>query len=119
MLPGPQEPTGDQLQNHLKIVVDDLLELYEHGIVVKTPEHPNGKSFGNSTFVSPDFISGIRVRVALVAIIADHPAMCKICGFADHRHNAAPCSKCTVSHEELFSKESLRNGSSLYSTVNA
>ncbi|KAJ7142858.1 hypothetical protein C8R44DRAFT_866138 [Mycena epipterygia] len=45
MPPGPQEPTGQQLQNYLKIVVDDLLKLYEDGIVVKTPEHPNGKLF--------------------------------------------------------------------------
>lgn len=43
MLPGPQEPTALQLQNYLKIVVDDLVELYERGIIVKTPEHPNGK----------------------------------------------------------------------------
>jgi hypothetical protein len=49
MPPGPQEPTGDQLQNHLKIVVDDLLELYERGIVAKTPEHPDGKSFWQFT----------------------------------------------------------------------
>lgn len=37
-------------------------------------------------------ISGIRLRVALVGIIADHPAMCKLCGFADHSHNEAPCT---------------------------
>jgi hypothetical protein len=48
MLPGPQEPTSQQLQNYLKIIVDDLLELYEEGIIVKTPEHPNGTSFRNS-----------------------------------------------------------------------
>ncbi|KAJ7720064.1 hypothetical protein B0H14DRAFT_3521066 [Mycena olivaceomarginata] len=64
MLPGPQEPTGDQLQNHLKIVVDDLLELYEHVIIVKTPEHPNGKSFGNSTFFeSPLWAGRLPLRV--------------------------------------------------------
>ncbi|KAJ7736047.1 hypothetical protein DFH07DRAFT_967007 [Mycena maculata] len=62
MPPGPKEPTADQLQNHLKILVDDLIMLYEEGILVETPEHPDG----------------IRVRVALVAIIADHPAMCKL-----------------------------------------
>jgi predicted Zn-ribbon and HTH transcriptional regulator len=57
-------------------------------------------------------ISGIRVRVVLVAIIADHPAMCKICGFADHAHNTDPCTKCTVPHDRLFSDKSLRNGNS-------
>ncbi|KAJ6534261.1 hypothetical protein B0H19DRAFT_840881, partial [Mycena capillaripes] len=38
MFPGPQEPTAEQLQNYLKIVVDDLVELYEHGMVIKTTE---------------------------------------------------------------------------------
>jgi hypothetical protein len=110
MLPGPQEPTGQQLQHYLKVVVDDLFDLYERGIIVKTPEHRNGKQHRHLNFIPPDRLSGIRERVALVAIIADHPAMCKICGFADHRHNAAPCPKCTVSHGELFSLKSLRNG---------
>lgn len=50
------------------------------------------------------------MRVALVAIIADHPAMCKLCGFADHSHNEAPCTKCKVSKAELFTDKSLRNG---------
>ncbi|KAJ7907977.1 hypothetical protein B0H13DRAFT_2499090 [Mycena leptocephala] len=41
MPPGPKEPTADQLQSALKIVVDDLLMLYDEGITVVTPEHPN------------------------------------------------------------------------------
>ncbi|KAJ7812974.1 hypothetical protein B0H14DRAFT_3751481 [Mycena olivaceomarginata] len=53
---------------------------------------------------------GILVRVTLVAIIADHPAMCKLCGFADHSHTAAPCPKCTVKQAEIFTEESLKNG---------
>lgn len=53
---------------------------------------------------------GIIVRVALVGIIADHPAMCKLCGFADHSHNVAPCTKCTVPQDKLFSDKALRNG---------
>lgn len=42
MTPGPKEPTGDQLQHLLKIVVDDLLLLYKDGVMVKTPAFPNG-----------------------------------------------------------------------------
>ncbi|TFK52768.1 hypothetical protein OE88DRAFT_1296612 [Heliocybe sulcata] len=53
--------------------------------------------------------TGRLVRVFLLAIVADHPAMCKLCGFADHRHKEAPCTKCHVPHDELFSEESLRN----------
>lgn len=39
---GRKEPTAEQLQNYLKIIVDDLIMLYEDGIVVKTPEYPDG-----------------------------------------------------------------------------
>ncbi|KAJ7626770.1 hypothetical protein B0H17DRAFT_1286173 [Mycena rosella] len=49
------------------------------------------------------------MRVALVAVIADHPVMCKLCGFADHSHKVAPCTKCKVPHDKLFTDESLRN----------
>ncbi|KIJ09902.1 hypothetical protein PAXINDRAFT_86800, partial [Paxillus involutus ATCC 200175] len=98
MTPGPQEPTGSQLQNYLKFIVDDLLKLYQEGIVYHTPGHPEGR----------------RVRVVLLGVICDHPAMCKMCGFADHGHNEAPCPKCKVTKQDLFSDESLqieeRNG---------
>jgi hypothetical protein len=50
------------------------------------------------------------VRVILLAIVCDHPAMCKVSGFADHAHNAAPCTKCEVTQAELFSEKSLANG---------
>src|SRR5882762_5837919 len=53
---------------------------------------------------------GRLVRVILLAIICDHPAMCKVSGFADHAHNMAPCTKCEVTQAELFSEESLHNG---------
>lgn len=44
MPPGPTEPTAEQLQHHLKLIVDDLILLYENGIRIETPEHPNGVS---------------------------------------------------------------------------
>jgi hypothetical protein len=53
MPPGPKEPTADQLQSALKIVVDDLLMLYDEGIKVVTPEHPNGirlTNLGTNTY---------------------------------------------------------------------
>jgi hypothetical protein len=43
MPPGPHEATAEQLQNYLKIIVDDLIYLYEEGMVIETPEHPEGK----------------------------------------------------------------------------
>ena len=41
MTPGPKEPTAEQLQHYLKLIVDDLIMLHERGIVIKTPLHPN------------------------------------------------------------------------------
>lgn len=42
MTPGPNEPTRDQLQHLLKIVVDDLDMLYKDGVTIKTPKYPGG-----------------------------------------------------------------------------
>ncbi|KAG2742653.1 hypothetical protein P692DRAFT_20879248 [Suillus brevipes Sb2] len=93
MTPRPKEPTGQQLQNYMKFIMDDLLKLYNDGIIFHTPAYPQGR----------------RVRLILLGVVCDHPAMCKLSGFADHSHNTAPCSKCTVSQEDLFSDQSLRN----------
>ncbi|KAG2143644.1 hypothetical protein DEU56DRAFT_704327, partial [Suillus clintonianus] len=43
MTPGPKEPTGSQLQNYMRLVVDDLLQLYDEGIIYHTPAYPQGK----------------------------------------------------------------------------
>lgn len=43
MPPGPTEPNADQLQHFLKLIVDALLELYDNGILITTPEYPAGK----------------------------------------------------------------------------
>ncbi|KZT27351.1 hypothetical protein NEOLEDRAFT_1060777 [Neolentinus lepideus HHB14362 ss-1] len=92
--PGPSEPTSKQLQKYLRILVDDLIKLFEEGVMIKTPLYPEGR----------------LVLAFLLAIICDHPAMCKVCGFADHGHSEAPCTKCHVPHHELFSEKSLCNG---------
>lgn len=42
MTPGPKEPTGQQLQNYMKFIVDDLLKLYDDGIIFHTPAYPQG-----------------------------------------------------------------------------
>lgn len=53
---------------------------------------------------------GRLVRVALVAIICDHPAMCKLCGFAEKNHKNAPCTKCKVPLSEMYSDKAICNG---------
>jgi hypothetical protein len=48
MTPGPSEPTADELQEFSKLMVDELIELEEHGIIVsKTSERPDGALFCN------------------------------------------------------------------------
>ncbi|EIW75569.1 hypothetical protein CONPUDRAFT_159022 [Coniophora puteana RWD-64-598 SS2] len=44
MTPGPQEPTAEELQHYLKLVVDDLEQLFNNGVVYHTPCTPEGKS---------------------------------------------------------------------------
>src|ERR1700761_909997 len=53
LTPGPKEPTAEQLCKFNRLLVNDLIELYEHSIVMKTPQYPEGR----------------RVKVALMAII--------------------------------------------------
>ncbi|KAJ7114428.1 hypothetical protein C8R44DRAFT_929268 [Mycena epipterygia] len=50
--PGPHEETADEIQRSFAATVTDLLKLYDEGILVRTPKHPNG----------------CRVRVILVAV---------------------------------------------------
>lgn len=52
-------------------------------------------------------LTGQLVQVALIGIIADHPAMVKMAGFADKSHNEAPCTKCRVTKEHMFLDEAL------------
>ncbi|KZT20160.1 hypothetical protein NEOLEDRAFT_1076255, partial [Neolentinus lepideus HHB14362 ss-1] len=82
-IPGPSEPTAEQLQSYLKFVTNDLIKLYEKGVRVKTAHYPDGE---------------YSIRAFLLAVVCDHPAMCKVCGFGDHAHNQAPCMKCKVPH---------------------
>ncbi|KAG0692849.1 hypothetical protein DFH29DRAFT_817045 [Suillus ampliporus] len=42
MTPRPTEPSGAQLQNYMKLIVDDLLNLYDNGVVYYTPAYPQG-----------------------------------------------------------------------------
>jgi hypothetical protein len=41
--PGPKELDSDQLQFFMKDYVDDLLRLYDEGIIIKTSKYPDGQ----------------------------------------------------------------------------
>jgi hypothetical protein len=118
ILPGPYEQNAEQLQHYIRIIVDDLLQLFNEGIQVCTPRHPNGRSSQLLTSSISDLgITGRLVRVALLAIVSDHPAMCKAAGFADHAHKNWPCTKCNVTRDELYSDLSLADGTYFYSLL--
>jgi hypothetical protein len=82
ILPGPKEPTGDELQGFIRIIVDELLRLWKHGIIAKTAKYPLGR----------------LIRIALVAVVCDKPAAHKLGGFGSHSHRYF-CTRCWVEQE--------------------
>lgn len=42
IVPGPKEPTADELQHALRIITDEKERLYRDGFVVPTPRFPQG-----------------------------------------------------------------------------
>ncbi|KAL5476590.1 hypothetical protein ACEPAI_3270 [Sanghuangporus weigelae] len=85
--PGPKESSCEELQHLLEAVVDDLLRLYEEGIEVRTPHYPNGR----------------KIHVYCIADGCDHPALCRVVGFADHSHLKLFCTRCKIPRDELNS----------------
>jgi hypothetical protein len=76
---GPKEPSPDQVQRYMRPLINDLLRLWEDGIIVKMPRNSNGQ----------------RVQVALLCVICDAPAAHKLGGFGSHSHTLF-CTQCWV-----------------------
>ena len=114
--PGPHELTADQLQQFKKAFVSDLLNLYENGMVVKTPAYPEGvylcmiSSYSLCTWLRHEILIGRLVRVVLIAVCCDHPAMCRMCGFGDHATKTAFCHRCTIPRSALATEQGLTIG---------
>ncbi|KAA1084550.1 hypothetical protein PGT21_050274 [Puccinia graminis f. sp. tritici] len=83
ILPGPKEPTGTQLNNLLLPLIQELKELWE-GV------------YFSQTFKFPQ---GTKIRVAMLTVIADLPAIRKIAGFKSHSGTMF-CNFCTISKED-------------------
>ena len=47
------------------------------------------------------------MRLMLVAVCCDHPAMCRMCGFGDHAHKGLFCSRCHCKLEDLRTKKAM------------
>jgi hypothetical protein len=70
ILPGPTEHDPDEVQLFLRIIINELLQLWKDGIMVNTSKYPLGR----------------LVRLILLCICCNKPAAHKVGGFASHSH---------------------------------
>lgn len=79
-IPGPKEPSCDDLNPYLTCLVNDLLRLW-NGIQMQTPS---------------SVLKTRLVRAVLLYISSDIPATRKLCGFYDIKvvHGCSQCLKC-------------------------
>lgn len=52
-------------------------------------------------------ILGRRVCVILLAVCCDHPALCKVCGFADHKLKQQFCHRCKITQADLATESGM------------
>ena len=80
IIPGPKEPSMQEINHFLKPLVDDLLDSYVNGVrYTRTWKHPNGR----------------KTRTALALIICDLPAGRQALGFTGPQ-SANFCSYCKL-----------------------
>lgn len=82
LMPGPKKPRTYDINNYLRPLVDELIELYK-GVKMKTYLHPNNP---------------IIVKAALLMVACDTPAARKVSRFTSHNSRRA-CYKCDRSFE--------------------
>lgn len=95
-MPGPKEANVDQVHGYMRVLVNELLRLWEEGVIIKTPKYPQGR----------------LVRVALVAVVCDKPAAHKLGGFGAHSHHLF-CTKCWVNKDAKASPASFQENGML------
>lgn len=78
VIPGPREPSLDQINHLLRPLVDDLLRLWHHGVYLSsTALHHSGR----------------RVRIAVIPLVCDLPAARQMAGFGSFSSTNF-CSEC-------------------------
>jgi hypothetical protein len=88
IMPGPKEQDFDEVQRFLRVLVNELLRLWEDGVHIPTPSCPEGR----------------LVRVALVGVRCDKPAAHKLGGFGSHSHTYF-CTRCWITQKDKASPE--------------
>ena len=85
IIPGPKEPSTEEINNFLRPLVDDLLESYETGVYyTRTWKYPNGR----------------KTRSALALIICDLPAARQALGFTGPQSTNF-CSYCKLQLKDI------------------
>lgn len=100
IMPGPKEQNPDQVHRFLRVLVNELLDLWLNGILVRTPKHPEGR----------------LVRVALVGICCDKPAAHKLGGFGSHSHTKF-CTRCKITQKDKANPKAFEKNGMLLSIV--
>ncbi|KAI8879127.1 hypothetical protein K501DRAFT_257340 [Backusella circina FSU 941] len=77
-IPGPSEPKTTEINNYLKVIVDELLPLYR-GVDMETYNSKGEK---------------VKVRLALLKIAADSPAQRKVIGFLSYNSSWLISTSC-------------------------
>lgn len=86
IIPGPREPSLEQINHFLRPLVDDLRVLWSTGIYLSQTA---ARSVGR------------LVRAAVILLVCDLPALRKVAGFAGHRHNKFFCSFCNLPRTDI------------------
>ncbi len=85
IIPGPNEPSREQLNHLVEPLIDDFVEFWEPGFFFEsTPQYPNGRS----------------ALGAIVPVICDLPATRQICGFSSHSAKFI-CSYCWLKKDDI------------------
>lgn len=85
IIPGPREPSQEEINHLLRPLIDELLVFWERGVhVSKTAKRPYG----------------YNVLAAVIPLICDLPAARKTAGFSGHS-SMNVCSFCDIRKDEL------------------
>lgn len=77
----------------MRILVNELLRLWESGFVIPTEAHPTGR----------------RIRVVLMCVCCDKPAAHKVGGFGGHSHTFF-CTRCWITQADKGKPEAFQKG---------
>lgn len=79
IIPGPREPDLETINNFLRPLIDDMVELWHPGVKLsRTASHAQGRV----------------VRAILACVVCDLPAARKVAALANHRSDNFLCSLC-------------------------